>query len=66
MSNEKNKRGGARPGAGRPAGSVTGKPGRKQVQISMQPEEFEKIKELAELQGKNVSRFLIDCALNFQ
>lgn len=32
--------------------------------VSCQPEELEKIKELAAASGKNVSRFLLDLALD--
>lgn len=72
MAEEKSNRGGLRQGAGRPVGSkskvnngrVSNKPGRKQVQISCQPEELEEIKRRASEAGKTVSSFLLDCALN--
>lgn len=47
-------------GGGRKATGVK----RVSFSVSCQPEELEKIKELAEASGKTVSRFLLDLALN--
>lgn len=61
----KSGRGGAREGAGRPKGSGKGLK-RVSFSVSCQPEELEKIKELAKASGKTTSRFLIDLALDLQ
>lgn len=58
MSAEKNTHGGARKGAGRKATGVR----RVSFSVSCQPEEAERVKELAQAAGKSVSRFLLDLA----
>lgn len=60
---EKKSWGGARKGAGRHALSSGG---RVRFQVSCQPEEKARIDKLAADAGKDVSRFLIDCALSIQ
>ena len=50
--------GGARKGAGRKKLSESG---RKQIQISLQQNEIDLIKQLAKDNGENVSRFIMDC-----
>lgn len=57
-------RGGARPGAGRPKGTV--KEARKiykVLSISGAPEEIDKIKDLASESDKSISRFVIEKVL---
>lgn len=58
MEEEKNTHGGAREGAGRPATGLK----RKQVQISMSPEKYERLKAEAEKRGMTFSGFLLQCA----
>ncbi len=53
-----NGHGGAREGAGRPATGLK----RKQVQISMSPEKYERLKAEAEKRGLSFSVFLLQCA----
>ncbi|MBQ4379511.1 MAG: hypothetical protein II821_10015 [Treponema sp.] len=61
MEDEKKKRGGFREGSGRKKLSESG---RVQVQFSLQQEEIELIKQLAEEAGLNKSRFIVEC-VNF-
>ena len=62
MSEEqKKKHGGYREGSGRPKLSDSG---RVQVQFSLQQFEIDMIKELAEREGLNKSRFIMQC-VNF-
>lgn len=57
-------RGGKREGAGRPAGTKTGRTVEyKTISISALPEEVETIKSLAGKAGKTVSRYLVELAL---
>lgn len=61
-------RGGTRPGAGRPQGSV--KPAEERTRyktfsISCRPSEYERIKYLSQESGKTISRFLVDLALSY-
>lgn len=58
-------RGGKREGAGRPAGTKTGRTVEyKTISISALPEEIAAIKLAAEKTGKTVSRYLVELALN--
>ena len=58
-------RGGKREGAGRPAGTKTGRTVEyKTISISALPEEIAAIKLAAEKAGKTVSRYLVELALN--
>ena len=58
-------RGGKREGAGRPAGTKTGRTVEyKTISISALPEEIAAIKLAAEVAGKTVSRYLVELALN--
>ena len=58
-------RGGKREGAGRPAGTKTGRTVEyKTISISALPEEIAAIKFAAEKAGKTVSRYLVELALN--
>lgn len=58
-------RGGKREGAGRPAGTKTGRNVEyKTISISALPEEIAAIKLAAEKAGKTVSRYLVELALN--
>lgn len=58
-------RGGKREGAGRPAGTKTGRTVEyKTISISAIPEEIAAIKLAAEKAGKTVSRYLVELALN--
>ena len=58
-------RGGKREGAGRPAGTKTGRTIEyKTISISALPEEIAAIKLAAEKAGKTVSRYLVELALN--
>ena len=58
-------RGGKREGAGRPAGTKTGRTVEyKTIAISALPEEIAAIKLAAEKAGKTVSRYLVELALN--
>ena len=58
-------RGGKREGAGRPAGTKTGRTVvYKTISISALPEEIAAIKLAAEKAGKTVSRYLVELALN--
>lgn len=58
-------RGGKREGAGRPAGTKTGRTVEyKTISISALPEEIAAVKLAAEKAGKTVSRYLVELALN--
>ncbi|MBP3573370.1 MAG: hypothetical protein J6J71_02040 [Prevotella sp.] len=58
-------RGGKREGAGRPAGTKTGRTVEyKTISISALPEEIAAIKLAAEKAGKTVSRYLVELALS--
>lgn len=58
-------RGGKREGAGRPAGTKTGRTVEyKTISISALPEEIAAIKLAAEKAEKTVSRYLVELALN--
>lgn len=58
-------RGGAREGAGRPIGSVSGKPLKEgRIVIACLKEEELKIKEMAKASGKSISRFIVDKILS--
>ena len=58
-------RGGKREGAGRPAGTKTGRTVEyKTISISALPEEIAAIKMAAEKAGKTVSSYLVELALN--
>ena len=58
-------RGGKREGAGRPAGTKTGRTVEyKTISISALPEEIAAIKLAAEKARKTVSRYLVELALN--
>ena len=57
--------GGYRPGAGRKKGSVKTEPHRSaRIVLSCTEDEAAKIKELAQKQNKNVTRFIIDSLLD--
>lgn len=71
MSDENNNTGwgGSRKGAGRPKGTTgikkkTAKGTTRRVfQVSCQPEEYEKLKELAENAGMNLSKYIVKSLL---
>ena len=65
MAEEKKYSGYGYHGGGRKKGSGSGTK-RVSFSVSCQPEELEKVKELAEKAGKSVSRFLLDLALKSQ
>ena len=59
-------RGGYREGSGRPKKSLEEKTIYKNFTVSCLPEEYEAVKALATKEGKTLSRYLIDLALNNQ
>ena len=56
-------RGGKRKGAGRPVGKIKDKLTKKMT-ITIYPDEQEKLRTLANLENKSISRFLVDKALS--
>jgi len=57
-------RGGIREGSGRPRKKEEEKTVYKNFTVSCLPDEYEKIKALALQEGKTLSRYLVDLALN--
>lgn len=64
MTEEIEKRGGKRPGAGRKKGSFIGEgPKTGRIVVACTKEEEEKIKDLAKEAGVSISRFIVDSIL---